>query len=124
LSNKQEKIENESVRPTSDTSDTSDSNALQPIVPVEDFFHDGPDLPWQPLPSHTLEQSPCKPIIVKKGKFYYCKLHPKEIKNIYLDTIEQHCKYQDPNLHKAEILRLLMSESATIIKTRNNSGYC
>src|SRR6266487_1776299 len=48
----------------------------KPIVSLEEFFHDEPDLPWQPLPAHTLEQSPCHPIIVKKGKFYHCKLHP------------------------------------------------
>jgi len=73
---------------------------------TEDFFHDAPDLSWQPLPAHTLEQSPCHPIIVKKGRFYYCKVHPKEVRSIYLETIEQHCKYKDPDLHKEEILRL------------------
>ena len=78
----------------------------KPIVSAEDFFHDAPDLSWQPLPAHTLEQSPCHPIIVKKGKFHYCKVHPKEVRSIYLETIEQHCKYKDPDLHKEEILRL------------------
>jgi hypothetical protein len=77
------------------------------IVSLEEFFHDEPGLPWQPLPpGHTLEQSPCYPIIGKKGEFYCRKLHIGEVTNIHLDSIEQHCKYNDPELHKAEILRL------------------
>jgi hypothetical protein len=54
-----------------------------------------------------LDQSPCRHIIDKKGQFYTCRLHPKEANSIYLDAIEQHCKYKDPEVHKAEILRLL-----------------
>jgi replicative DNA helicase Mcm len=73
---------------------------------VEEFFCDNPTLPWQPLPEHSLEESPCYPIISKKGKFYYCKVHPS-IENIYLETIEHHCKYKEPDVHKSEILRLL-----------------
>ena len=46
------------------------------------------------------------PIISKKGKFYYCKVHPS-IENIYLETVEHHCKYEEPDVHKLEILRLL-----------------
>jgi hypothetical protein len=89
-----------------DTDPSITQSIPKPIVSAEDFFHDAPDLSWQPLPAHTLEQSPCHPIIVNKGRFYYCKVHPKEVRSIYLETIEQHCKYKDPDLHKEEILRL------------------
>jgi hypothetical protein len=43
-----------------------------------------------------------------RGEFvlHYCKLHPK-FKNINLSSIEHHCKYDNPELHKSEILRLL-----------------
>ena len=61
---------------------------------VEDFFRDASDLPYQSLPQHTLEQSPCYSIIDREGEFYYCKLHPKE-RNIYLQSIEHHCKYKE-----------------------------
>jgi hypothetical protein len=79
------------------------------IKSVEDFFYDDPDLPWQALPEHTLEHSPCYPIIErdKNGKIYYCKLHPN-IWNINLESIEHHCKYKEPGEHKTEILKLIL----------------
>ena len=80
------------------------------IVSVERFFHDVADLPYQPLPEHSLEQSPCYPIIGKNQKFYFCKLHP-EVKNVNLESIEHHCKYKDPDYHKSEILKLLSTKS-------------
>jgi hypothetical protein len=63
------------------------------------FFYDDPAItpenPWRPLSKHSLEQSPCYPIIGMHNKyrvpFYYCKLHP-HIENIYLENIEHHCK--------------------------------
>jgi hypothetical protein len=92
----------------------SSNDIVQPIVSVEEFFKDDPDTPWEPLPTHNLEQSPCYPIIKNKGEeFYYCKLHPK-VSSIHLDSIEQHCKYKDPDGHKAELLKHLslnLSES-------------
>jgi hypothetical protein len=84
-------------------------------ISIEDFFFDdpgiNPDNPWKPLPTHSLEQSPCYPIIgIHNNKydvlFYYCKLH-RDIENIYLESIEHHCKYSNPEFHKSEILRLL-----------------
>jgi hypothetical protein len=36
-------------------------------------------------------------------------LHP-DIENIYLETIEHHCKYSNPEAHKLEILRLTEKE--------------
>ena len=87
----------------------------QPIISVEDFFHDNPNIPWKPLPEHDLKQSPCYPIIDIKHyrnyrvPFYYCKLHP-DIENGYLETIEHRCKYSNPKLHKSEILRLLSTK--------------
>src|ERR671936_1866332 len=82
-----------------------------PIISVEDFFHDDPKTPWKPLPEHDLKQSPCYPIINVRNyhnykiPFYYCKLHP-DIENVYLETIEHHCKYSNPEVHKLEILKL------------------
>ena len=82
------------------------------IVSVECFFHDVADLPYQPLPEHTVEQSPCYPIIGRNNnnRLYFCRLHP-EVKNVYLDPIEHHCKYKDPDYHKSEILKLLSTKS-------------
>ena len=85
------------------------------IVSVDEFFHDDPNTPWKPLPEHDLKQSPCYSIIGirnyhnYKTPFYYCKLHP-DIENAYLETIEHHCKYKEPNVHKSEILRLLSTK--------------
>jgi hypothetical protein len=85
---------------------------FQPIILLEDFYniHESLD---QPLPPHSLEQSPCYQIIEIKNNYkmplYYCKLHP-HVKSAYLETIEHHCKYKDPDKHKAEILQRLLKE--------------
>jgi len=80
---------------------------------VEEFFKDNPDKPYSALRSHALEQSPCYPIIGAKpaGRhiMYYCEIcHPEfandpAVANINLSCIEHHCKYKDPDRHKAEI---------------------
>ncbi len=90
---------------TSYTSYTSDSNKKK----VEDFFCDNPSLPYKPLPQHSLEESPCYPIIGinHKRRVYYCKLHPKESGNINLESVEHHCKYKEPEVHKSEIIQKL-----------------
>jgi hypothetical protein len=76
------------------------------IVSVEWFFHDVADLPYQPLPEHLLEQSPCYAIIHRNNNgLYFCRLHP-EVKNVNLDSIEHHCKYKDPDIFE-EALRLM-----------------
>jgi hypothetical protein len=83
------------------------------ITSIEEFFINKSNQGWRPLSSHTLEQSPCYPIIDKRqyyndngsGTFYYCKLHP-DVQNINLESIEHHCKYKDPELYKSEILKL------------------
>ena len=81
------------------------------IVSVEWFFHNVADLPYQPLSEHSLEQSPCYPIIGRNNNgLYFCKLHP-EVKSVYLEVIEHHCKYKDPDYHKSEILKLLSTKS-------------
>ena len=41
-----------------------------------------------------------------KLKVYFCKLH-LDIESIYLESIERHCEYEEPQKHKAEILKLL-----------------
>ena len=85
-----------------------------PIISVE-FFHDDPNTSWKALPEHDLKQSPCYPIIDIRSyhnykiPFYYCKLHP-DIENVYLETLEHHCKYSNPAVHKLEILKLTEKE--------------
>jgi hypothetical protein len=78
---------------------------FMPIVSVEDFFSSKQPLP---LPDHSLEQSPCYPIIGSKpgGNYimYHCKIHPK-VKNTNLESIEHHCRFADPNHHKEEIMK-------------------
>jgi hypothetical protein len=92
-----------------------------PIISVKEFFHDDPNTPWKPLPEHDLKQSPCYPVIDirnyhnYKMPFYYCKLHP-DIENVYLETIEHHCKYSNPGVHKLEILKKLSLKE----KMKNN----
>jgi hypothetical protein len=83
------------------------------IILVEEFFYDVADLPYQPLPEHTVEQNPCYPIIGRNhnsNRLYFCKLHP-EIKSVSLDSIEHHCKYKDPDYHKSEILKISSTKS-------------
>jgi hypothetical protein len=81
----------------------ADSSNRHIIEQIEDFFHDDPEAGYQPLPEHSLEDSPCHDIIDKRGTFYSCKLHPK-IRNINLDTMEHHCRYHEPEFYKQEIL--------------------
>ena len=80
---------------------------FNPVVSVENFFSDEQSLP---LPPHSLEQSPCSPIIGSKPAgnhtMYYCEVHPKTT-NINLGSIEQHCKILDPDHHKTEIISRL-----------------
>lgn len=61
------------------------------MIWIEDFFFDDP-YSWkslETLPKHSLEQSPCYPIIGIYNKyevpFYYCKLH--DIENIFSSSI-------------------------------------
>jgi hypothetical protein len=74
------------------------------IVSVERFFHDVADLPYQTLPEHSLEQSPCYPIIARNNnnRLYFFRLHP-EVKSVYLESIEHNCKYNDPDDQQSEI---------------------
>jgi hypothetical protein len=127
ISKKQGKNQSEEATPTSDRSDTSDSryasspdsssnsNIDEPSPKVsasqiQKFFYDEPGTQYIPLPPHPLEQSPCHLIIGrkvdKKGKPYFCKIHPK-FQNVNLDTVEHHCKYDRPEIHKKEILSRL-----------------
>jgi hypothetical protein len=87
------------------------------ICTIEEYFRDIPSEEWKPLPPHEIYQSPCYPIIGTKirswinnetgvrdnTRWYYCKVHPK-VENIYLDTIEYHCKYKEPEKHKSKVL--------------------
>jgi hypothetical protein len=108
---KNERPSSIAIKP-SEPSEPSVSVESTTIVSVERFFHDVADLPYQPLPEHTVEQSPCYPIIGRNNNngLYFCRLHP-EVKNVNLDPIEHHCKYKDPYYHKSEILKLLYTKS-------------
>ena len=48
-------------------------------------------------------------MVTNKVPLYYCKLHP-DIENIYLESIEHHCKFSNPEFRKSEILRLLKAK--------------
>ena len=110
----QEERDNMTAYPTkpSEPSEPSASVESTAIVSVERFFNDVADSPYQPLPEHSLEQSPCYPIIGRNNNngLYFCRLHP-EVKNVNLDPIEHHCKYKEPDVHKSEILKLLSTKS-------------
>jgi hypothetical protein len=75
------------------------------VSSITNFFYDDPNKPWEPVPEHDLDQSPCHPIIAIKQNYYYCILHP-EVKYIHLKSIEHHIKYKDPAAHKSELLKL------------------
>ncbi|HEY7572869.1 MAG TPA: hypothetical protein VH796_16030 [Nitrososphaeraceae archaeon] len=111
---------NGSLGSISDTSDTSDrkQNQLQlsssiSYSNVEEFFR--ADKPFLSLTDHSLEESPCYPIIGSKSIdshiWYHCKLHPK-IVNANLNSIEHHCKYSDLIQHKEAILRSLEAQNS------------
>ena len=73
---------------------------------IAEFFYDDPDLSYRPLPSHTLDESPCKSIIrIDSHSLYYCTLH-SDIRSYHLDSIEHHIKYKNAEQHKLEILKL------------------
>lgn len=75
---------------------------------VQAFFYDEPNTRNRPLPEHSLAESPYHPVISKRDKLYYCRLHP-DIPFLYLEAIEQHCKYKEPDKHKEEILKIIQS---------------
>ena len=97
---------------------------FNPIVSVEDFFNNDISL----LDQHSIEQSPCFPIIgsrtdeipgnvvdndgnvVDKISYpnivYYCKLHP-DLGSTFLEEIELHCRQKEQDIHRAEILRIM-----------------
>jgi hypothetical protein len=83
--------------------------SFNPIISIEDFFSND-----MPLPGHSVEESPCGPMIrTKPGDtptetIYYCKLHP-DLGSIFLSQIEIHCR-KESDIHKSEIIRLLKSE--------------
>ena len=83
------------------------SEVFNPIVSIEDFFSN--DIP---LPGHSIEESPCYHIIssrpgeIPTDTVYYCKLHPDMIPSTFVTQIELHCREKEPDIHKAEILRI------------------
>jgi hypothetical protein len=101
-----QKILSESIR-SRRSQLTPAENSFAPIVSVEVFFSSMQSLP---LPNHSLEQSPCYPIIGSKPAgnhtMYYCQVHPKTT-TINLGSIEQHWKMLDPDHHKTEIISRL-----------------
>jgi len=91
--------------PTSVTKRSLDKNS--PIISIDEFFKS--DNAYSALCNHSVEQSPCYPIIGAKSvgiyTMYYCELcHHPRFENIHLSSIEHHCKYKDPDRHRLEIL--------------------
>jgi hypothetical protein len=87
------------------------SFTFMPITSVDEFFKDDPKKPYSALRNHSLEQSPCYPIIgVRSGgrhALFYCEICSPEFGmgvSIHLGSIEHHCKYRDPERHRSEIL--------------------
>jgi hypothetical protein len=78
---------------------------------VEEFFLDKRD---KPSPRHSLEESPCYPIIGKgimesmEEQFYYCILHLDPLVwSPDLRYIEHHCKHREADNYRTQILKLL-----------------
>jgi len=86
------------------------SQEMQEPIPTKVYDH---DKPYSALKNHTLEQSPCLPIISVRGIMYYCEIcHPEHandsaVASIHLSSVEHHCRYRDPEKHRAEILTRL-----------------
>lgn len=82
---------------------------FNPIISIEDFFSND-----MPLDNHSVEESPCYPIIdIKPGEIpteivYYCRLHP-DLSSTFLSQIEIHCR-KEPGIHKSEILKIVKGE--------------
>lgn len=107
----------EELEDDSDTVSEKEFEPIQepskPITPgeVEDFFSN--DIP---LGGHSIEQSPCAAIIGSKpgeiptDTVYCCKLCPDMIPSIFLQAVENHCRDKEPDVHKAEILRIIGGE--------------
>ncbi|MGA9153703.1 MAG: hypothetical protein WBZ36_24235 [Candidatus Nitrosopolaris sp.] len=106
------------VRPWSQLiATTKNSFTFMPIIPVDEFFKDDHDKPYSALRSHSLEESPCYPIIDVKlaGRhlIYHCEICRPEfandsvVANINLSSIEHHCRYKDPDRHRIEIVSRL-----------------
>jgi DNA replicative helicase MCM subunit Mcm2 (Cdc46/Mcm family) len=107
---------NKSNSPTTITGDIASDKS------INDFFSNG-----NGIPSNSLQQSPCYPIIGSRSDeihgsvddvdgnpidasytntIYYCKLHP-DVENVFLGEIELHCREKEPEIHKAEVLKAL-----------------
>jgi hypothetical protein len=85
------------------------SQASHPTLEaITQFFYDEPFLPYHPPPPHELENSPCNSIIRfdNHSSMYNCTLHT-DVQSYYLESIEHHIKYKNPEMHKSEILKLL-----------------
>lgn len=104
----------------------SQHRSFTSIISVDEFFTDSDKL-YSALKDHQLEQSPCYLILgirhvdgVKYDTIYYCELcqpehvNDSKVTSIHLSVLEHHCKYRDPERHKAEILARLKSREVNI----------
>jgi hypothetical protein len=85
------------------------------VEAITQFFYDEPYLSYHPPPPHGLEDSPCKSIIKfdKRSLLYSCILHPA-FQSFHLESIEHHIKFENPEMHKSEILNSLnINQSST-----------
>ncbi len=73
---------------------------------INGFFYDDPNISYTASQEHNLDQSPCYPVIAIEQGYFYCRLHP-DVKNVHLESIEHHMKYEDPEIHKSELLKFL-----------------
>lgn len=58
------------------------------------------------MTTFTSSYTRAKPLLAyskQESKFYYYKIYPV-VESIHLESIEHHCKYKDPGIHKSEIL--------------------
>jgi hypothetical protein len=112
------------------------TTTYRPIISLDEFFDTTVETlarSQSNIPDHTLDQSPCRPIIGVKHytnsegfvtTIYRCKLwhirdygpaakgaggdrRPIMTDSIYLNLVEDHCRNYKPELHKEAILNEL-----------------
>ena len=94
--------------------------SFNPIMAVKTFFN----ISTLPLPNHTLERSPCYPLIMTKaiGKYilYSCKLHPR-IESIHLGSLEHHIRYTKGDAHESEIIAWMSQQRTSSREDKKTS---
>jgi hypothetical protein len=71
---------------------------------------------------HSLEDCICRPLIGRQDHhpfLYFLKDDP-DVVNIYLESIEHHIRYKDPERHKAKLLEMIGEKHMN--KDENKNG--